>query len=143
MHGNESQPGEWPWMVALGYEDETHPLSWRCGGSLITSRHVLTAAHCVTFTTPSLKYVRLGDIDLTCPGERTHAITIAVEKKIKHPCYNPVGKYMNDIAVLRLSEDVTFTDLIRPVCLPLDHSFQKHSFVGSHTYVVGCGRTTL
>jgi V8-like Glu-specific endopeptidase len=47
--GAISDPGEWPWQVALvgGMESDL----WNgqfCGGSLITSEWVVTAAHCVT-----------------------------------------------------------------------------------------------
>ena len=40
--GEEATPHQYPWMAALFIDDK-----WFCGGSLITDRHILTAAHCV------------------------------------------------------------------------------------------------
>ena len=58
--GEGTRPGDWPWMARLlypgGYPE-------RCGGTLVSSRHVVTAAHCVAKVKPDM--VRLGDTILS------------------------------------------------------------------------------
>ena len=42
VNGNASRPGSYPWTVGIQYGEKLY-----CGGSLITSWFVITAAHCV------------------------------------------------------------------------------------------------
>lgn len=60
--GIPAQPGKWPWMAAL-ISNMAHRVF--CGGVLITDRHVLTAAHCVTRLKPREFRIRLGEYDFS------------------------------------------------------------------------------
>nr|XP_027218982.1 venom serine protease 34-like [Penaeus vannamei] len=48
--GQETGVNEYPWHVGVARRGQTHPF---CGASVISPRHVLTAAHC---TEPITKY---------------------------------------------------------------------------------------
>merc|ERR1719284_1125830 len=111
--GTEVDPkNKYPWMVAL--MDGTGSSQF-CGGTLVASKYVVTAAHCMFFdqnaqqplTTSQVK-VRIGDHDLAATGETSIAEkTIAVSKITNHPSYAPAGGSLNnDITVLELSEAV-------------------------------------
>ena len=51
---------------------------------------------------------------------------INVKRKHQHPDYNP-GTTDMDFAILELEEDLTFTDKIRPACIPENDS---NNYVG-------------
>ena len=69
MGGEKSAFGDWPWQVLV--KEST----WlglftknKCGGVLISDRHVLTAAHCQPGFLASL-LVELGEYDISGPNE--------------------------------------------------------------------------
>ena len=53
-----------------------------------------------------------------------------------HPSYK-AATFQNDLALIRLSKDVTYKEHIIPVCLPPP----KEDFVGTKAVVIGWGRT--
>lgn len=115
LGGEEASLGEFPHMVAIGYNVE-NVLEFKCGGSLLSTRYVVTAAHCIEHIDQiEPEMVRVGVIVLG--DKKWHDETDFRIAEIKtHPEYTPREKY-NDIALIRLSKPVETTNNAHPICL--------------------------
>ncbi|XP_047537415.1 uncharacterized protein LOC125071283 isoform X2 [Vanessa atalanta] len=139
--GIDAKLGDFPWMALLGYKDRRGASTrWLCGGSLISSHHVLTAAHCIHNHEEDLYVVRLGELDLASEDEGATPIDVLIKYKIKHEGYN-AKSFTNDIGLLILQNDVQFTDLIHPICIPLSSDLRAKNFENYNPIIAGWGDT--
>ncbi|CAD1468162.1 unnamed protein product, partial [Heterotrigona itama] len=114
--GIEAKRGEFPYVVALGYEEKNlSSINYYCGGSLISVEHVLTAAHCVNNIYNKVPIeVRLGNESID--SNATNVQRIPISDIICHPKYKHSSSY-NDVAILKLKTKVLLSSLVQPVCL--------------------------
>lgn len=142
--GIEAPTGQWPWLAAIFLHGPKRTEFW-CGGSLIGTKYVLTAAHCTRdskqrpFAARQFT-VRLGDIDLSKDTEPSAPKTFRVTEVRAHPQFSRVGFY-NDIAILVLEKNVRKSKYIIPVCLPNPILTSKERLSGRRAMVVGWGTT--
>uniref|UniRef100_A0A1I8NFA1 CLIP domain-containing serine protease n=1 Tax=Musca domestica TaxID=7370 RepID=A0A1I8NFA1_MUSDO len=134
--GEVSKRGAWPWVALIGYDDQLSPSPFKCGGALVTARHVVTAAHCLR---RDLKFVRLGEHDLSTETE-ARTVDINVVRSEKHPEYNARNGH-SDLAILYLERNVEFTEFISPICMPTTPLLRQKSYVKHTPFVVGWGKT--
>lgn len=105
-----------PWQVSLrsliGGATGIH----FCGGSIISNRWVLTAAHCVSppdgVTNPTWIMVKAGATNQYASINQSQLI--GASQIYVHPNYNPVT-YDNDIALIYLSSGFVFADAVQPI----------------------------
>jgi len=153
--GEPTAIDEFPWLVQIQYNKPGNKVGFHCGGSLINQRYVITAAHCVNKVPAewSLTSVRIGEWDTktnnpdceTLQNEQVcnePILDVPVEEKIVHEDYQPNSKNQhNDIALLRLARYVTYTDFVRPICLPVESALRNSNENGKRFVVAGWGKT--
>ena len=65
----DAAPGSIPWQVGLVGSFSTSGSSGTfCGGTIIDSYHIMTAAHCTEFESASSLAVMVGEHDVTAIG---------------------------------------------------------------------------
>jgi secreted trypsin-like serine protease len=121
--GSFAPNGSYPWMAALLNSGGAQ----LCGGALIASKWVLTAASCGN----SAVSVRVGSVDKASGGK-----VIRIVRKIDHPNYNrQIFEGPNDIALLELASPVSgITPIARSSARPAS---------GSPVRLLGWGETSL
>ncbi|XP_058810750.1 chymotrypsin-2-like [Phymastichus coffea] len=125
--GKDASEGAYPYQVSL--RRPTH----FCGGSILNSRWILTAAHCVQNREHTDVTVVAGTVLLNSTDGQTYQS----EYIVWHNGFNMLV-LRNDIALIRVDRDIQFNDKVRPISLPTE-DFNKADYPAVLT---GWGRTS-
>lgn len=151
FNGKRVDKGQFPWIVPLFDQAQTQTPTYFCGSTIISNRHLITAAHCIYDAGDFMAADRI----LAVPG--MYNIDNFVDDNIKLAyvdSVHPHNDYINDddlndadIAILRLRQVLIFTEYIIPICLwNDDNDFDR--VVNQEGLVAGwgvteTGRTTI
>ncbi|XP_077300206.1 CLIP domain-containing serine protease HP8-like isoform X2 [Arctopsyche grandis] len=148
--GERTSIMEYPWMALIAHSSK-NGLSFGCGGSIINSRFILTAAHCVTdLRNLILAGVRVGehslDTEEDCEGPDYDKLCASppqdflIESVFIHPQYN-VPRLQNDIALIKLGPIDFSKNNVIPICLPVSEELRNLKLEGLSVKIAGWGIT--
>ncbi|XP_049881068.1 phenoloxidase-activating enzyme-like [Pectinophora gossypiella] len=126
---------QYPWLVAIEYKrKDDGKMKVYCGGFLISGRYMLSAAHCFVGEVEQVgkpQNILLGEYNVTNEGPdciktkagatvcTKGATRVPIESVVVHPeHYHDTRVNYHDIAIVRLSKTVEYSNYVRPICLP-------------------------
>ncbi|CAK1550807.1 unnamed protein product [Leptosia nina] len=113
--GSEAVDGEFPHQVSLR---QKYSKGWHhfCGGSILSARWILSAAHCTERFTKDQIRVVVGTNSLNSGGD-----LYEVEKIIRHEKYNNTS-FANDVEVIKVKKDIKFGAKVKAISLPTSNT---------------------
>ncbi|XP_076619641.1 chymotrypsin-2-like [Colletes latitarsis] len=122
--GKDAPVGGFPYQVSLRQNNNHF-----CGGSILNSRYILTAAHCVVGQSPNKVTVHAGTNRLSEAGTVYKA-----QKILSHSGFNSM-LLINDVAVILVDRAISFNEKVKPIQLA-----SKDVPEGSSCILSGWGR---
>ncbi|XP_074647390.1 transmembrane protease serine 3-like [Tubulanus polymorphus] len=132
ISGTNSIEKQWPWQVTIQYAGK-HV----CGGTIIDSLTILSAAHCFRYGEPSDYEVGVGIIfNMYIPDDRRYHVT----DMRQHDSYKKVTKGF-DIMIIKVDRPIQFDKGTSAV--PLPRNVRDSPKIGDVCYVSGWGYSDL
>lgn len=131
--GDDAEEGQFPYQISIRTKLSKQHF---CGGSILSSRFLLTAAHCTQGVNGKPKYVYavVGTLRRLSGG-----VVVELDTITPHENYNP-RKFRNDISLLRTTEEIVFSDTVQPIALPVQNLPEEGK---AEVLLSGWGRTSV
>lgn len=121
IRGKDAKDGQFPYQVSLRRRMNGQHF---CGASIISTRFLLTAAHCTqgNAAVPFLVYAVVGSVD------RRTGVSLTLNKITPHEKYDG-DRLLNDISLIRTASEIIFSATIQPIALPTQNLPQPNTVV--------------
>lgn len=108
INGYVGVQGEFPYQCGFQMDGQHF-----CGGAILTSYWVISAAHCFT-PMPNVNQIKLhiGSNDL-----RSGGMHLSITRIVNHPSNIPAPMFGFDISLIQTSTAIPFNDMVQPIPL--------------------------
>jgi len=113
--GSSASPGEFPWQVSMQINPASGARYHTCGGSILDSTHIVTAAHCVVGQSVSQVQIVAGAHNVKNENEASQQ-RVNVRRLTYNPSYNG-NTISHDSAMITLASPLTFNNNVRAIPL--------------------------
>ncbi|XP_049806154.1 venom serine protease-like [Schistocerca nitens] len=137
VNGKETGVNEYPMMAGLVDLEQEQVV---CGASIISTRHAVTAAHCLLLYTADTLALLVGDHNIATGTDTDKAALYRLQQLVAHPDYED-STHLNDIGVVRVVGQITYNVAVGPVCLPFLYTYTD--FQGVTVQALGWGTTSF
>ncbi|XP_076664770.1 chymotrypsin-1-like [Andrena cerasifolii] len=125
--GKDAPIGKFPYQISMRKGGRHF-----CGGSIISPRYILTAAHCVAgVSNPATVTIHAGTNQLNSNGDAYQG-----EKIVSHPGYDS-RLLVNDVALIRVNRNIAMSANVKPITLATG----TKTYEGSSCILSGWGTT--
>lgn len=135
--GSLARLGQFPWHVAIELKGVDFSYGYFCGGTLIDSTTVLTAAHCFYKTKPIRQFHFENNISIAYGSNLQNELkSVEVDRIIPHPDYTHIVPD-NDLAIVKLKHPIQADGVVNYASLPTSPA---HEETGYELHMYGFGR---
>lgn len=125
--GSDARVGQFPYQVSLRAVSSGRHF---CGGSILTDRFVITAAHCTINATPTSLYVAVGSISLQS------GVAYQASAVLNHEQFN-ANNIRNDLSLIKTETPMGFNEHVQPIRISEMYVSEEVQLIAS-----GWGQTT-
>lgn len=155
--GNDANSGDFPWAVMIVVDSHDHNDLHICTGSIISSWHIITAAHCI-IQKSNYTYTVVGGT--VCTYEIMQGMTKDRLIECKSKNYSKVfeskgyivpkgaatfwsnsSTVYTDFAIIELQSSIDYGHLMRPICLA--STIQMNLSTADQSIIYGFGNTDI